>query len=66
VGYAKIATISTDTHHASQEFRASTGAQWPFLSDQPGLREAWDADDYSLFHGWERRSPQSTPSSYNS
>jgi peroxiredoxin len=24
--YTKIATISTDTHHSSQEFRASTGA----------------------------------------
>ena len=33
VAYTKIATISTDTHHSSQEFRASTGAQWPFLSD---------------------------------
>jgi peroxiredoxin len=27
VAYTKIATISTDTHHASQEFRASIGAQ---------------------------------------
>jgi len=33
VAYTKVATISTDTHHSSQEFRASTGAQWPFLSD---------------------------------
>src|SRR3978361_1895297 len=33
VAYTKIATISTDTHHTSQEFRASVGAQWPFLSD---------------------------------
>jgi hypothetical protein len=33
VGYTKIATISTDTHHTSQEFRASVGAQWPFLED---------------------------------
>ena len=33
VAYTNVATISTDTHHASQEFRASTGAQWPFLSD---------------------------------
>ena len=33
VAYTKIATISTDTHHSSQEFRASIGAQWPFLSD---------------------------------
>ena len=35
VGYTKIATISTDAHHTSQEFRASVGAQWPFLED-PG------------------------------
>jgi len=33
VAYAKIATISTDEHHASQEFRNSVGASWPFLSD---------------------------------
>ena len=129
MAYTKVATISTDTHHSSQEFRASTGAQWPFLSDpertvqkdleiqeytdpehdpmiphtlvlkpglvihsiyngywfwgrpsfvdlwhdlrtvtseirpdwdlsKPGLREAWDAGDYSPFHGWNRRSPQ--------
>jgi peroxiredoxin len=82
VAYTKIATISTDTHHSSQEFRASVGAQWPFLSDPERivqknldiqeytdpeqLREAWDAGDYSRFHGWDRRSPQSLPSSYNS
>ena len=35
VGYTQIATISTDDHHTSQEFRASVGAQWPFLED-PG------------------------------
>ncbi len=33
VGYTQIATISTDDHHTTQEFRASVGAQWPFLSD---------------------------------
>jgi peroxiredoxin len=33
VGYAQIATISTDDHHTLQEFRASVGAQWTFLSD---------------------------------
>jgi hypothetical protein len=33
VSYTKVATISTDTHHSSQEFRASIGAQWPFLED---------------------------------
>ena len=33
VAYTQIATISTDDHHTSQEFRASVGAVWPFLSD---------------------------------
>ena len=33
VAYTTIVTISTDTHHTSQEFRNSVGAQWPFLSD---------------------------------
>jgi len=28
-------TISTDDHHTLQEFRASVGAEWIFLSD-PG------------------------------
>jgi peroxiredoxin len=126
VAYTKIVTISTDEHHTSQEFRASVGAYWPFLSDpgrivqqdldiqeytdlennpmvphtlilkpglvvhsvyngywfwgrpsvdelwkdlraataeirpdwdlgKPGLREAWEAGDKSLFHGWDRK-----------
>jgi hypothetical protein len=134
VAYTQIATISTDDHHSSQEFRASTGAQWPFFSDperivqkdldiqeytdpehnpmiphtlvlkpglvihsiyngywfwgrpsfvdlwhdlravtseirpdwdlsKPGLHKAWDAGDYSSFHGWSKRSPQSMPTS---
>ena len=33
VAYTRIATISTDDQHTSQEFRNSVGAQWPFLSD---------------------------------
>src|ERR1700739_3711994 len=33
VAYTSLATISTDDHHTSQEFRGSVGAQWPFLSD---------------------------------
>jgi peroxiredoxin len=33
VAYTQVATISTDDHHTSQEFRASVGAPWPFLSD---------------------------------
>jgi len=134
VAYTQIATIATDDHHVLQEFRASVGAQWTFLSDPgrtvqqdldiaeytdpehnpmiphtlvlkpglvihsvyngywywgrpsfydlwhdlravtseirpdwdlgtPGLREAWDAHDYSKFHGWDRGS-ESMPTSY--
>jgi peroxiredoxin len=126
VAYTRIATISTDPHHTSQEFRASVGAQWPFLEDPervvqkdldiqeytdpdndpmiphtivlkpglivhkiyngywfwgrpsfyelwqdlrdvsaeirpdwdlsaPGLREQWEAGDFSRFHGWDKR-----------
>ena len=33
VAYTKIVTISTDEHHQLQSFRATLGAQWPFLSD---------------------------------
>ena len=36
VAYTQMATIATDDHHTLQEFRASVGAQWTFLSD-PGL-----------------------------
>jgi peroxiredoxin len=132
VAYTRVATISTDDHHTSQELRASTGAQWPFLSDPgrivqqeldiqeytdpehdpmiphtlvlkpglvihsvyngywylgrpstedlrrdlravtreirpdwdlaaPGLREAWDAGEFSSFHGWDKRAA-ATPS----
>ena len=126
VAYTQIVTISTDDHHTTQEFRASVGAEWTFLSDpgrviqkdlaiqeytdpehnpmiphtlvlkpdlvihsiyngywfwgrpsvvdlwhdlravtseirpdwdlsRPGLREAWDAGDFSRFHGWNKR-----------
>jgi len=33
VAYTQIAMISTDDHHTLQEFRASVGARWTFLSD---------------------------------
>jgi len=36
VAYTQIVTISTDEHHTLQEFRASVGAQWTFLSDPGG------------------------------
>jgi peroxiredoxin len=124
----RIATITTDDRRTATAFRASVGAQWPFLSDPgrlvqrdleiqeytepdndpmiphtlvlkpglvihsvyngywfwgrpsvydlwrdlraataeirpdwdlstPGLREAWEGGDWSLFHGWDRRTP---------
>ena len=43
VAYTKIVTIATDEHHTLQEFRASVGAQWPFLSD-PGRIVQRDLD----------------------
>jgi peroxiredoxin len=43
VAYTQLATIATDDHHTLQEFRASVGAQWPFLSD-PGRTVQRDLD----------------------
>ena len=43
VAYTQIATIATDAHHQLQEFRASVGAQWTFLSD-PGRIVQKDLD----------------------
>src|SRR3954466_11623502 len=42
VAYTQIATISTDDH-TLQEFRASIGAEWTFLSD-PGRTVQRDLD----------------------
>jgi peroxiredoxin len=48
VAYTKLATISTDDHHTSQEFRNSVGAVWPFLSD-PGriVQKDLDIQEYT-------------------
>src|SRR4029078_1379204 len=43
VAYTQIVTITTDEHHTLQEFRASVGAQWTFLSD-PGRTIQRDLD----------------------
>ncbi len=43
VAYTQLATIATDDHHTLQEFRASVGAQWAFLSD-PGRIVQRDLD----------------------
>jgi peroxiredoxin len=48
VGYAQIATISTDDHHTSQELRASVGAQWTFLSDpERTVQKDLDIQEYT-------------------
>ncbi|MGB0094196.1 MAG: hypothetical protein WBP81_16905, partial [Solirubrobacteraceae bacterium] len=59
-GRPSFADLSHDLRTVTREIRPD----WDL--SKPGLREAWDAGDYSPFHGWNRRSPQSTPSSYNS
>jgi peroxiredoxin len=48
VGYTTIATISTDVHHTSLEFRASVGAQWPFLEDpERTVQKDLDIQEYT-------------------
>src|SRR5215470_18357853 len=48
VAYTQIATISTDDHHTSQEFRASIGAQWPFFSDpERKVQKDLDIQEYT-------------------
>ena len=48
VAYTQVVTISTDEDHLSKEFRASMGAQWPFLSD-PGriVQKDLDIQEYT-------------------
>src|ERR1700750_674379 len=48
VAYTNIVTISTDERHTLQEFRASVGAWWPFLSD-PGriVQQDLDIQEYT-------------------
>jgi hypothetical protein len=47
-----------------RDLRAATAEIRPDWDlSAPGLREAWVAGDYSRFHGWDRRSPHSTPTS---
>jgi peroxiredoxin len=43
VAHTRIVTITTDEHHTLQEFRASVGAGWTFLSD-PGRMVQKDLD----------------------
>ena len=48
VAYTQIATISTDDHHTLQEFRASLGAEWTFLSDpERTIQKDLDIQEYT-------------------
>ena len=48
VAYTQIATISTDDHHTLQEFRASVGAQWTFLSNpERTVQKDLDIQEYT-------------------
>src|ERR1700723_1075921 len=48
VAYTQIVTISTDPHHTLQEFRASVGAQWSFLSDpERKVQKDLDIQEYT-------------------
>src|SRR5215831_20989107 len=48
VAYTQMVTISTDDHHTVQEFRASVGAQWPFLSDpERKVQKDLDIQEYT-------------------
>jgi peroxiredoxin len=48
VAYTQIATIATDDHHTLQEFRASVGAQWTFLSDpERTIQKDLDIQEYT-------------------
>lgn len=62
VAYTQIVTISTDEHHASQEFRASVGAPWRpsfadlwrDLRDVSGMiRPDWDLSAPGLREAWD-------------
>ena len=48
-----------------QDLRAATREIRPDWDlGAPGLHEAWDAGDFSHFHGWDRRAAETLPTSY--
>src|SRR5262245_54346195 len=49
-GRPSVVDLWHDLRAVSSEIRPD----WDLST--PGLREAWDAGDYSLFHGWSKRS----------
>ncbi|HEV2979963.1 MAG TPA: redoxin domain-containing protein [Solirubrobacteraceae bacterium] len=51
VAYTRIVTISTDDIRTTREFRASVGAQWPFLSDpERRVQKELDVREYTDPH----------------
>ena len=50
-----------DLWHDLRAATAEIRPDWDLST--PGLREAWDAGDYSKFHGWDQRSAESMPTS---
>jgi hypothetical protein len=52
-----------DLWHDMRAVSAEIRPDWDL--SKPGLREAWDAKNYSSFHQWNRRVPESVPSSYS-
>jgi peroxiredoxin len=53
-GRPSVSDLWRDLRTASSEIRPDLDLS------RPGLREAWDAGDHSLFHGWDRR-PDTPP-----
>jgi peroxiredoxin len=51
-----------DLWHDLRAATAEIRPDWDLAT--PGVREAWEAHDYSKFHGWDRRAAESMPTSY--
>src|ERR1700755_3014928 len=48
VAYTQVVTITTDDHHTLQEFRASIGAVWTFLSaPERKIQQDLDIQEYT-------------------
>ena len=47
-----------DLWHDLREVSAAIRPDWDLAA--PGLRDAWDAGDWSRFHGWNRRAAAGT------
>jgi peroxiredoxin len=59
-GRPSVADLWRDLRAATREIRPD----WDLSA--PGLRDAWDAGDYSAFHGWARRATAATGGSVSS